>query len=421
MTAYSPTQRPNLLLALRHRWVALDRVQRGFVWLMLLRLALALLFMLNILPLELRWKWYLHHGGDQEVFLGLALSILKGQPQTTLVAIGQALMMMPWIVLLKPYNYFDIVVPLVLINGFLLGGLSVLLVGDMARRTTDRRGVATCAALAWAILPLLAYYGFFWHPAMLTLRAANVPKLGWLNGLADAPATFFMLLAVYLLARSLEDRPHLTWRMVGVGAAMGAALMFRVHIAPMVGFVLLYVLVAHGWRSLLVVCGAGVLTYIPQAWYNMSVFSMPFTTGYSSMWDPIFADFTGGRPLIDRLRNLPFHPRHLLDLWNYFIGRRPWLIIPLALAALAGLIALIDLWRVRGWRAVALLIGVPLAYLGPMATAWPFREDVIRFTMPALPYLFVALAYAAGRAGQWVGALGLTHARSVLKDLPSQR
>ena len=421
MTTQIPARRFNPLTALRTVCLSLDRLQRGLSLLVIVRLALALLFMLNVLPLELRWKWYLHHGGDQEVILGLALSIVDGNPQPSLVGIGQALVMIPWIILLKPYNYFDIVVPLVLINGFLLGGLSIPLIGGIVRRTTGKDGVAALVALVWATLPLIVYYGFFWHFAGETVRSANVPKLGWLNGLADGPATFFLMLAVYLLALPPEDKPRPYWRMAGVGAAMSAAVMFRVHIAPMVAFLLLYVLVFHGWRALLVVCAAGLITYIPQAWYNVVVFGIPITSGYSSLWDTIFTSAGQARPLIDRLRNLPFHPRHLVELWTYLIGRRPWLIVPLALAALAGMATLIDLGRARGWRTVALLSGAPLVYLGLMATAWPFRDDPIRFAMPALPYLLTALVYAVWRGGKRLATYRLTRAKPLLANLPSQQ
>jgi hypothetical protein len=96
---------------------------------------------------------------------------------------------------------------------------------------------------------------------------------------------------------------------------------------------------------------------------------------------------TANRPLLDILTGLPFHPRHLAELWAAFVGKRPWLIIPLALLTTVTLVVIITLWKRQGWRAVALLVGAPLAYLVPMATAWPFRYDVIRFSIPAMPYL----------------------------------
>lgn len=390
---------PAILSPVGRWWVALDRTQQGFVLLLGLRIVIALVFMLNILPLDLRFRWFLHHGGDQDDMVALALSILRGEPELAYVGIGQALVILPFLAIRNTSNYFKIVAPLVVINGFIMGGLSVPITGGIARRATGDDRVALWAAGLWAVLPLLTYFAFFWHFDPVILRSSNVPKVGWLNGLSDGPATFFLMVAVVLLAAGLgeEGRPPF-WRMVGVGAAMSAAVMYRVHIAPMVAVLLLYVLVVHGWRSLLIVCVAGLVTYIPQGWYNWVVFKNPITTGY-------LASFTvriwGGpfqRPILDVLRSTPYHPRHVIEVLAYFLGSRPWLLVPLTLASAAGVYALVVLWKRRGWRAVALLIAAPMAYVGSMATAWPFREDVIRFLLPAAPYFVIVVVYATRSA-----------------------
>lgn len=387
----------NFLIAICRKWEAMDHIQRGLIGLAIARVVLALLFMLNVLPLELRWRWFLHHGGDQDISFGLAKSIIEGNPQAVLIGIGGALPMIPLILILDPYNYFDIVAPLVVLNGFLMGGLSVLVVGYIAKRTTQDDRVVWWSAGIWAILPLLFYVGFFWHFDALTVRSSLVPKIGWLNGLSDGPMMFFMMAAIMLLAHNLETGQYKHtqfWRMLGVGAAMSAAVVYRVHIAPMVVFLAFYVLVSHGWLNTLFVGIGGIIAYIPQAWYNMVVFGIPITTGYSSMIDAAFASVTGStRPFLDRLRWLPFHPRHIGELLNYFLGSRPWLAVPLVLVILIGLFATILLWRRDGWHSAALLVGAPLSYIGLMATAWPFREDVIRFSMLCFPFLIILTCY----------------------------
>lgn len=383
---------------LLHRWQALDGTQRGLLALMLARWVLALAFILNLLPLELRdpvYHWYLQHGGDQEQMMSLARSILAGSPEESVVGLGQALVMLPWIALLHPTRYIEMVAPLVIINGFLLAGLSVLWVGGIARALTNSRAVALGAAAVWAFLPLAAYFGFFWHPEAVTLRSAMVPKVGWLNGLSDGPATFFLLLAVFLLAGVHGAASERNFgRLVGTGAALGVAVTFRVHTAPMAAFLMAYVLVAHGWRGLLAVSGGAALGYLPQAWYNWAVFGLPFTTGYISYGDLLNWGGTLQRPLKDILTNLPFHPRYLAETLGYFLGRRPWLLIPLVGSLAVLVLATLALWRERGWRAVALLIGAPLAYVAPLALAFNFREDMVRFLMPCLALWSVVGVYA---------------------------
>jgi hypothetical protein len=397
------TRRMSPAAVVRRGWARLDRVQRGLLGLMLLRWVLALLFMLDILPLDLRYGWYLQHGGDQDIMISLSRSILWAVPEETVVAIGQPLLMLPWLVLFRAYFYTDIVVPMVLLNGFVLGGLSVLLVGGLARSlTTDR--TALWSATIWAVLPLLGYVGFFWHYDWVTVRSAMVPKLGWLNGLTDGPATFYLLLATTLLARVRDRRQVGFWYLVGIGLALGAVPLFRVIVLPIAGALLVYTLLAHGWQAVLTVVGGMLLMYLPQAWYNLTVFGLPFTTGYFSHGDIANYGGTLYRPLADMGASSPFRPDHVLDNLAYFIERRPWLMVPLAAALATGGAMLVVLWRQRGWKVVMLLLAAPLTYLVPLATSWNFRDDIVRFSMPALPPLLIVGVYACLRIWDAVSA-----------------
>ncbi|MCC6904872.1 MAG: hypothetical protein IT326_03450 [Anaerolineae bacterium] len=381
-------------LARLNGWfTTLDGVQRLFLLLIGARWLIVILLILNALPLELRdpfRRFYFHHGGDNDEFFALALSVVAGKPVKSIVGFGAAMMMIPWIVLLKPWYYVDIIVPLVITNAFILGGFSVLAVGVLARRLTKDDRIAATAAALWALLPLLTYFAFFWHFDPVILRSVHVPKLAWMNGLSDGPATFYLLLAAMTLSLNIERGKHPSlWQMAGAGAAMGLAVTFRIHVAPAVACMLGYVLLAHGWKALAVTCAGGLVAYIPQGWYNQVAFGIPITTGYISAYD--YFPEAGRVTLLDRM---PFSPRELLGLWDYFVVRRPWVLIPLALAAAAVLFTVWMLWRERGWRAVALGIAVPVAYLGPIALSWPFRDDPIRFAMPSYPYLLIACLYA---------------------------
>ncbi len=406
-------------------WRSLGVVQRGLIALVLLRLVIALAFMLNIIPLDLRFNWYLHHGGDQEIMMDLAESIIAGEPVPVVVGIGQPLIMIPWILLIKPFSgldfaYFDIVAPLVLINGFLLGGLSVLVMGKIAQLLTRDDRVALWSAGLWSVAPLLSYFVFFWHFDPVLMRSALVPKIGWLNGLSDGPAAFYVLLSVLLLAQIDAGRaqPSLR-RMALIGAVFGVAVMFRIHVSPVVAFLLFYILLAYGWRKLLATCVGGLIAYLPQAWYNQVVFRLPITAGYISENDVRFWGSTLHRPLSDIIASSPFHPKHLLELADYLLGPRPWLVLPLGLLVVIAVFVIIHLWKERGWRAVALLIVAPLAYQIPMMLAWPFRYDVIRFTIPSMPFALILGFWAAWRAWDYfAGRLpGNAAARSMREQM----
>lgn len=418
--APSPTDgRPTGLLSWPGRaWSRLDGIQRGLVLLLLARWLLDTLFMLNVIPLEIRLGWHLHHGGDQEFMYDLARSLVKHTPEEAVVGLGQALVMAPWVALLDPEAYMDIVAPLVVINGYILGGLSVLLVGGIARAVVgaqdeERAGrVALAAAGLWALLPLIVYLSFFWHPRAAIMRSAAAPKLAWLNGLSDGPAVFFLLLATFLLARALHDptrrdpqRPAPGfWRMLGVGAALGAAITFRFHIVPMAAALLLYVALAYGRRPLLAALEGALLAYLPQAWYNLTVFNFPFTTGYISYGDGMNYGGTFRRSLADFLTNVPFYPQDIWAALTALWSHAAWAFGLGALALVAVVAGLVWLLRRIDWRPLALLVVAPLTYLLPMLAAFNFHEDPIRFTMPALPSLMIAALAGAASLPRWLRA-----------------
>jgi hypothetical protein len=373
------------------RWWTFDRRLYGLIG---LRLVIALLFLCNILPLDLREGWYLHHGGDQLEVMSLARSIIEGTPKESVVGIGQALVMIPFVLLVKPAIYNDMVAPLVLLNGFLLAGLSIWAVGRIARSILKRERAAIWAAAIWTLVPLFAYFAFFWHFDPSTVRSATVPTLGWLNGLADGPAMLFLLLAIMLLVASSDGEESVSFRrMLFTGLWIGLAVSFRIHTLFMIAFLLIYIVLAHGWKALPIVAGGALLSYLPQAWYNQVVFGMPITIGYISYGDIGQFRGTWNRSLVDILTTLPFHPAHLVENVWHFIARRPWLVVPSTLALVIGVYVMVRLWQQHGWKAAALLIGAPLFYLIPMATAFNFREDIIRFSMPALSMAIILAVF----------------------------
>lgn len=383
----------------------LDRVQIALLGLMLLRLTLNTLFLLDVLPLDMRdpvYRFYLHHGGDQELMLMMARTALVGAPAEAVVAVGQPMMMIPWVLLLQPGSYIEMVVPMVIVNGYVFGGLSVLLVGGIARAATRSDRIAVWSAALWALLPLAAYGAFFWHPSNVVLRSSAVPEVGWLNGLSDGPATFWLLVSAFLLARLLNKRREARfWPSAALGAALGLTILFRFHLAPAVATGLLMVLIFCGWRPLLAAFGALLVTYLPQAWYNTLIFGIPFTTGYISYGDAINWGGTLHRPLSDLLTHLPVNPRpaNILSSVTHFVNSRFWLVIPLGLILAVGGYAMYHLRRQHGWQAVWLLVGLPLAYLLPMLSAYVFRDDIIRFSMPVAPLLLIAAVFAVANFG----------------------
>lgn len=380
------------------------KFHRSFWWILGvgvgLRLLIALLFATFTIPLQLGEPWYLQHGGDQRLMFALAQSLIQGPVVQSVVGIGQALVMAPLIALTGASDYPGIVKSLTILNGLILGPLSVAVVGWLALTLTRRRAVAFATAFLWAVLPLLAYGGFFWHPESAVVRSAMVPKVGWLTGLSDPPATFFLLVAFALLAVVIVFGKYRFAAILGAGAALGLALDFRAHTAFMIVFLAGYVWWAEGWRSLLTLAAGGLLTYLPQAWYNQLVFGLPFTIGYITYGDMANYGGTFRRPWSDIVGNLWFSPRNFAETIVYFIGNRAWLLFPLILGIGLFVIALVAFQRRYGWKTTALLLLSPLVYLLPLLATYNFRDDPVRMLMPVVPLLLIIMLIGLFEIGQ---------------------
>jgi hypothetical protein len=379
---------------------------------MLLRWAIGLALLLDVPHLEFHARtWYFHTGGDQHDYFELALNLLRGERASNPVGLGAALPMVPLVALTGATDYRQILWPLVLLNGFVFGGLSVVLIGLIGRDyTADRRAGALAAAL-WAALPVPLYLVLGLHWDAEAVRASAIPKIMWLNGISDGHAAIGMLLGVWLLGRGLDGGKARDWILAGIG--FGYAVMGRVQVAPLVlGVVTLVALRGgvgrgRGLIELIWLGLGGMIGYLPQAVYNTRFFGFPLGTGYLGEIDDI-GEYGG---LIGWCKQFfPYSPTHLLEAAGYYVIRHPALGIVSIIGAGLGLVGLVMVWRRRGWMYTAILFCVPIGNVLLNASAWMFPSDPVRFTMLSYPYL---LAIGSALALWLWDALRTTRRREV--------
>ena len=258
----------------------------------------------------------------------------------------------------------------------LLSAATAWLLTLVARRLGVRRRVAWLAGLAYGLCT------FAWPQARSTL--------------SDVQATFFLFLAFSLLVRAREDyertRRPAPLDLLLFGAALGGAFLTRVITAPAILVLLVsaFAVALRGARLL----GARARPLADAAWavgpaagavllflaLNQVRFGDPFESGYG-------APMAGGKffshPPHHGLAGLLISPGSGL-LW----------LAPGVLLAPFGVA-----WaRARGERLFPLtLLGVVVAVFGPIAFtatwhgAWTYGP---RYVLPALPFLWVAVALA---------------------------
>lgn len=356
----------------------------GLVALALGRMLIVALFQYGAPFLPTHGGWYFHSGGDDEQYLDLAYALLRGRPVWAYVGIGGPLLMLPWVALTQPprYEYYNFLMFVVLQNGFLLGALSVLLIGWLTRQLTGRPGTALLAAGIWALFPYLIFLGFYAHPQAIDLQDTYVPLVAWLNGLSDGPALFALLLGlvVFLESNARQKARLAAWS----GLLLGFGLAIRIQILP--GVAVLWALVAlrREFRILAGLTVGIVLGYLPQLIYNTALAGSPFINPYTRNFFGI-----SSQGIYFNLYNTPFAPKVMLDGLTGMATKRPALVGLLMLGAVACLPALRRLARENGWFAAGLLVGVPGAIFGMHFAAYMFFQDPFRFSSPTFPFVSV--------------------------------
>jgi hypothetical protein len=368
------------------------------IGLVVVRLGMLALLVSGVPRLIVKDGWYFHHGGDQGLMFDAAKSVLAGQPKYTYVGAGMPLVMAGFIWAFHAETYLDIVGPLVFLNGFILGALSILIVAALARRLTGRADLALAVAAVWTLLPYGFYALFGLHPDAELFRDSYLPLLLWANGLSEPPSLFLYLLGLLLLLRGLDEGPG--WALLLAGLALGFAGVIRIHTFAGVAVVLGLLALRRDWRVLGLVIAGLTIGYLPQFWYSRGYSGSVINIPYIQNWLRIEPD---GSFYLD-LKNTPFAPQFLLANTAGLALRHPELAVPgLGLGAL-GLFGFIRFWRERGWFRAVLLFGSPVFTLLFFALTFVFAEDPFRFSVPSFPLLLIAAAVALAAVAEWLRA-----------------
>ena len=106
--------------------------------------------------LESHDGWYFHHGGDQNYYFDFGLVLSQGTyEQYFSVNLGLPAIMAIIIRLFGSSTFSDLLPHIVLLHGFLFGGLSVIVLGKLTARLLHSEDSGYIAAFMWAIMPWL--------------------------------------------------------------------------------------------------------------------------------------------------------------------------------------------------------------------------------------------------------------------------
>jgi hypothetical protein len=278
-------------------------------------------------------------------------------------------------------------VPLVVINGFILGSASVAVMAALALHFTARRDIALVGAAAWTFLPYLSYGLFGLHPDAELFRDSYLPLLLWANGLSEGPSLFLYLVGLVLVLRGLEG--HSRWPLLAAGLAFGFGSAIRIHTLAPVGVVLGLLVLKRDWRALAAIMAGMIVGYFPQFWYSRGYSGSAFNIPYIQNW--FFVEDDGTLRL--QLNNTPFAPQFLIANTLGIASRHPALAAAGLATSAAGLFGLVRFWQQHGWLKALLLCGSPAVTWLFHALTFVFSADPFRFSIPAFPLLTILGAY----------------------------
>lgn len=363
----------------------------------LLRVTIVSLLIIGFPQLESHDLWYFHHGGDQNYYFDFGLVLARGTyEQYFSVNLGLPAIMAIIIRLLDYSTFSDLLPHMVLLNGFLFGGLSVIIVGRLAARLLHSEDSGYMAALIWAIMPWLIWLVLWPHPQAAWMRMPYVPGVAWLQGIPDGPGVFFALVSIYFLVQCVGSR-DIKW-VILTAIATGVMLLFRVHFATLLILGLLVIGMQRRWWDLILLLAVAATVYIPQIVYNRLASLHIGTPGYNP-WLPGYLYFG----LIDVMADTAYYfdnsVFNVVSL-NYLVNTMQILLSSNFLLLLVmAFVLCIYVWgfymtgQLLGWVRSTILFGAPPASIGVLSFSSILVDNAYRFVLPAIPFLVVLVAW----------------------------
>lgn len=356
-----------------------------------LRLLISALLVLEVPRLESHDGFYFHHGGDQDYYFEYAQVLLRGSfARLFSVNLGQPAMLAAFSWLVHGLVFEDVLTIAVLVNGFLLAGLSVILVGRLALELTNDRLAALIAAGLWAGMPWLLWLAFGLHPNAVQLRMPYVPGVAWLHTIADGPALFFSLLGMYFTVRVVRQPVLATAVLAGI--AFGVALLFRIQFVLLLLVALLALAISRRWLAGWAMAACAALAYVPQVVYNRLASMqagmpgvIPWLPGYVyfGLIDPVSAEIYWSNPNLN------------VFVLTASAGAGIWMGgVALLVMALLAVLVVACVRALGASRALLLLGGIPGSIGITLFTAI-YLQNVFRFTLPAIPIFAVLVGWGA--------------------------
>lgn len=301
----------------------------GLAFAYLVHVAILALFCVSIFPTDMGYlwdqPWLLLGHSDQIFYHELAESLAAFAPTPGKFPLGYPLMLALAIIVFRSTPWPELVLLIIIFQAFVLYGISIFLLGNIAQRVLARRLLAWLSVMFWVLMPLILY-GVITLAHSSSLAGSWAAHLLWVQILTEPLTTFLNLLLVWLWFRAADERRLPIILLAGI--CSGFLWMVRLNAVLLPLWLGLLTLRKRWWLGAGAFAVTTILAYTPQLVFNAHFFGHPLMPGY------VFY-----KPGIDR-----FGLEHLQQFLAMMWGRAPvvflvglMLLIPLIVLGLSWL------------------------------------------------------------------------------------
>jgi len=334
----------------------------------LLRICMVAGFLRGIPPL-IHEGWKFHQGGDQIEYFAIARSLAALQPiAAQFYPVGFPLLLAPFIVLLRPDSWLDLIMPIVIFHTALAIGC-IFTVGYLAYKLAENAWVALCSAALWALHPYGLYAMLALHPQAATVKSSYVSHAMWFPMLSDPGSAFFLLVGLLLFYLSSKQEHY----SCGAGLAIGIALLMRIPNVIAAGILAGGYLVKKRYSSLIKFSCCGLLMLIPQGMYNFYAHKNIADVGYAARRE---------------VKQVLFSADYLLSYGKALFEMYPRSALCVLMSGLIIALSVVVFREKKRFQWIIVIMFI-LCYVVFYGTWWAFQYFPYRFLIPIVPLLII--------------------------------
>jgi hypothetical protein len=362
----------------------LKRYFLGVLLIFILIRCILVIILINGLP-QLKWHegFRFHQGGDQVIYFEIAKGISLAKLGEWKYPLGYPLLLSIFTFIFKAKTWEDILIPVIILQGFVFASLSIILIYLITYKLTRNIGVSLFSAGLWTVFPYILYFSLFIHPKAIILQSAHLPGQLWLQISSEPLSLTLTLLFLFIVLVSIEKRNIIYVILMGV--LIGYLVLTRYTNIVFLSMILVLLIRRRFNHALITLC-IFLVIFSPQLVYNWVIFGSPFTTGYELDRVELFKKTFGVVYSSYFSLNAP------VVFIKQVIGKRPLLVIPAVLLVLIMSIGWWFIYKKTKIKAFVLLLWI-LSYFIFNLFCVAFRTDPIRYLSPLYPAIIILASY----------------------------